>query len=386
MLLFLRKPLPLEFSGRREVSLIHKGHCEVWYNKMHGIEESESCGLRHDISEISSKGLRSSSELRLRCQPLGAGSFTFKARQMININHLRTFITVVESGGVSAASKKISLTQQGVLLHIQKLEDDLGVGLFEKRGRTLELTGAGEQILSLARDLVLLHSSMEEKILNQIDNLKRDIIIAAGPVTSDYILPYFISAFKKEHPKVNIRIDPSETFSIIKGVLDHTYDIGFIGAPVKNSRLEIQEWIKEEILFIVPPHHPFAKKNSIKARELTGQNFIFRKHFTGLQLFLENCLKEIGLKGVLTPSLEVPTTTSILTSVQADLGVSFVSKWVAKQAIELGEVVAVPIEELSLVRSLYIISKKNKRNPPAIKRLLDNLLQNKNLEKPKLPA
>jgi DNA-binding transcriptional LysR family regulator len=301
---------------------------------------------------------------------------------MININHLRTFITVVESGGVPAAAKKISLTQQGVLFHIQKLEDDLGIGLFERRGRTLELTGEGKKILSLARELVLLHSNMENKLLNQIDNLKRDIIIAAGPVTSDYILPYFISAFKKEHPEVNIRIDPSETFSIIKGVLDHTYDIGFIGAPVKNSRLEIEEWIKEEILFIVPPHHPFAKRDSIKARELMGQKFVFRKHFTGLQLFLENRFKEIGLKGVLKPSLEVPTTTSILTSVQADLGVSFLSKWVAKHAIELGEVVAVPIEEISLVRFLYIISKRNKRKIPAVKHLLDNLLLNKNEEKP----
>jgi len=309
-------------------------------------------------------------------------AFPCTIRQMININHLRTFITVVETGGVSAAARKIALTQQGVLFQIQKLEDDLGLALFERRGRTLELTGAGRQILVPARDLVMQHSSMEEKILSRIDGLKREIIIAAGPVTSDYILPYFISAFKKEHPEVDIRIDPSETFSIIKGVLDHTFDIGFIGAPVKNSRLEILEWIKEEILFIVPPRHPFAKRDTIKARELAGQNFIFRKHFTGLQLFLENCFKEIGLKGILTPSLEVPTTTSILTSVQADLGVSFLSKWVAKQAIELGEVVAVPIEDISLVRSLYIIAKKNKRKIPAVKHLLDNLLQNKNQEKP----
>lgn len=308
--------------------------------------------------------------------------FPFNGRQMININNLRTFVAVIDSGGVPAAARKISLTQQGVLFHIQKLEDDLGVGLFERRGRTLELTDVGEKILKLARDLVLLHGSMEEKILKQIDTIKRDIIIAAGPVTSDYILPYFISAFKKDHPEADIRIHPSETFSIIKGVVDHTYDIGFIGAPVKNSRLEIQEWIKEEILFIVPPHHPFAKRDSIKAGELVGQKFIFRKHFTGLQLFLEDRFKEMGLKGILTPSLEAPTTTSILTSVQADLGVSFLSKWVAKQAIELGEVVAVPIEEISLVRSLYIISKKNKRITPAVMQLLDHLLQNKNLEKP----
>ncbi len=296
---------------------------------------------------------------------------------MININQLRTFIAVVEGGGVSAAAKKLSLTQQGVLFHIQKLEDDLGAGLFERRGRTLEVTDAGKKILGPARELVALHGTMEKKMLDQIDSLKKNILIAAGPVTSDYILPYFISVFKKERPEVNIRINPSETFAIIKGVLDHTYDIGFIGAPVKNSRLEIQEWIKEEILFLVPPRHPFAKRSSIKARELVGQNFIFRKHFTGLQLFLENCFKKLGLKGVLTPSLEVPTTTSILTSVQADLGVSFLSKWVAKHAIELGEVVAVPIEEMSLVRPLYIITRKNKRKSPAIKHLWDNLLQNK---------
>ncbi|KJR96133.1 MAG: hypothetical protein VR68_15555 [Peptococcaceae bacterium BRH_c4a] len=293
---------------------------------------------------------------------------------MININQLKTFVTVVEEQGISSAAEKIALTQPAVSLHIQGLEDCVGTGLFIRRGRGLELNSIGRALFDKAKEMVLNYENAEKSIINTINMIKQDITIGAGPIMSDYVLPHVIASFKKDNANIEVKIEPSETSLIIKGVLDHSFDLGFIGAPVGNEKIEMEEWIEEELLLIVPPNHPFAKRKSINSKELEGQNFIMRKEITGIRMFLEQKLRSAGLKeSVLQPAFEVPSTTSVLTSVEAGLGISFVSRWVGKQAIELGTVALVPIENVSLIRNLYIINRKNKRKLPCVESLLTHL-------------
>jgi len=293
---------------------------------------------------------------------------------MLNLNQLKTFVTVVEEGSISSAAEKINITQPAVSLHIQGLEDYMGTGLLNRRGRGLELSSAGKALFGKAKELILHFENAEDAIINAVNDVKKDITIGAGPIMSDYVLPHVIASFKKDNVDIEVKIEPSETSLIIKGVLDHSYDLGFIGAPVKNDKIEMEEWIEEELLLIVPPNHPFAKRKSINSKELDGQNFIMRKEITGIRMFLEQKLQSAGLKeSVLQPAFEVPSTTSVLTSVEAGLGISFVSRWVGKQAIELGTVALVPIEDVSLIRNLYIINRKNKRKLPCVESLLTHL-------------
>jgi len=297
---------------------------------------------------------------------------------MLNINQLKTFVMVVEEKGISSAAEKLALTQPAVSLHIQGLEDYIGAGLFTRRGRGIELNDIGKALFEKAKDLVVYFENAEKSIINTINLVKQDISIGAGPIMSDYVLPHVIASFKKSHPDTSIAIEASETLLIIKGVLDHSFDLGFIGAPVINDKLDLEEWIEEELLLIVPPNHPFARRKSVKATELEGQKLIFRKQITGIRMFLENRFQLAGLKeSILTPVIEVPSTASVLTSVEAGLGISFISSWVVRQAIELGTVVAVPLEDLTLIRNLYIASRKNKRKMPLVEELLEHLRQYK---------
>lgn len=301
---------------------------------------------------------------------------------MFNLTQLKTFIAVVEEGSISSAAEKISITQPAVSLHIQGLEDYMGTGILSRRGRGLELNAAGKALYEKAKEIISYMENAENQIFSSINDVKKDISIGAGPIMSDYVLPHVIAYFKKDHPQVEVGIEPSETSLIIKGVLDHTFDLGFIGAPVKNDKIEMEEWVEEELLLIAPPGHPFAKRKSILCKELEGQNFILRKQITGIRMFLENKLREAGMgEPLLSPAFEVPSTASILTSVEAGLGISFVSRWVGKQAIELGTVVHVPIEDVSLVRNLFIINRKNKRKLPIVENLLIHLRQYKEKNK-----
>ena len=289
---------------------------------------------------------------------------------MVNINHVKTFLKVINTGSLSAAAEKLGLTQPAVTLHIQNLEDYFGVTLLNRKGRALEITGPGKILYDQGTTMLKMYEDCENSILHQINQLKRKILVGAGPIMTDYVIPHIIALFRQARPGIEIIVDSSETNLIVKGVLDHTYDLGFVGYPVKNNKLRIEEWVKDELLVIVPADHPFTAKKEITATELLSEEFVWRKEFTGIRMFFEQALKKAGLGPSGKPYLEVSSTLSVLTSVQAGLGVSLISRWVAEKYIEMGMIANVPVKDLDLTRNLYMVTHELKRLTPVVEEFI----------------
>lgn len=290
---------------------------------------------------------------------------------MLNLNQISTFVTVIEEGSLSAAAEKLKLTQPAVSLHLQNLEDYFGVNLLNRRGKEMEMSPAGETLFREGKKLISSYIRIEEQIFEEIFKTKNKIVIGAGPIMTDYVIPHMMGFFKKNHPGIDLVVEPMETDSIVRGVLDHSLDVGFVGYPVKNNKLEVQEWIKDELLLIVPPDHPFAGRPFICVEDLKGQDFIWRKEVTGMSRFFEDRIKQTGNDIDFTPSIIVPSTMSVLTSVQAGLGISVISRWVVENPVESGVVASVPIKDVSLLRNLYVINHRLKKKPPVVSAFLE---------------
>ena len=289
---------------------------------------------------------------------------------MLNINHVKTFVKVINVGSLSAAAEKLGLTQPAVTLHIQSLEDYFGVTLLNRKGRALEITGPGKILYDQGTTMLTMYEDCENSILQQINQLKRKILVGAGPIMTDYVIPHIIALFRQSRPGIEIIVDSSETNLIVKGVLDHTYDLGFVGYPVKNNKIRNEEWVKDELLVIVPANHLFTARKEITAAELLSEEFVWRKEFTGIRMFFEQALKKAGLSPPSKPYLEVSSTLSVLTSVQAGLGVSLISRWVAEKYIEMGMIANVPVKDLDLTRHLYMVTHELKRLTPVVEEFI----------------
>jgi len=290
---------------------------------------------------------------------------------MLNINQIKTFVTVVEEGSLSAAADRLNLTQPAVSLHIQNVEDYFGVNLLNRRNRDMDLTPVGEALFREGKKLIDFHDRIENEIFTEIFRSKLKISIGAGPIMTDYVVPHMMGFFRKRQPGIELAVEPMETDNIVKGVLDHSLDIGFVGYQVKNPRLLVEEWVKDELLLIVPAEHPFAGKKFITLDELNGQEFVWRKEVTGLQKFFGEKIKQAGKDIDITPSIIVSSTMSVLTSVQAGLGISVINRWVAEQPVQSGMIASVAIKDVSLTRSLYIITHKIKKKPPLLLSFLE---------------
>lgn len=291
---------------------------------------------------------------------------------MLNLNLLKTFITVVEQGTLSAAAEKLGLSQPTVTLHIQNLEDSLAVKLLERRGKGAELTQEGEIVVRKARELLAFCDNLEEEVFAELYRTKRQIRVGAGPMMADHVLPHIVARFQKAHPGIDVMIEPNETSSIIKGVLDHTYDVGFVGFPLRGDQLDLLEWIEDELVLIVPTNHPFAIRESVQVAELAQQNFIWQNGASGIRMFVQNELSLRGLNLTTETARGVASSTmSLLSSVSAGLGVAVVPRYSAQNAINMGMVGAVRIEGASMIRKLYIAIPKHDRKSVMIDQFID---------------
>src|SRR6266481_4868437 len=186
----------------------------------------------------------------------------------IDLDLLRTFLTVVESGGFTLASKRLHVTQSGITLKIKRLEQQLNCRLFQRTTKPLELSPEGEVVLGYARRLLDLSQEMAERVAKP----RKEIPLRLGVVDhfGPELLPVWISRFKETFPNVKIVSDIGLTHDLLKDLEDDKFDLVIASAgytamgeyklapSIQESRLqkEAMIWVQSESSKIDPSKDP----------------------------------------------------------------------------------------------------------------------------------
>ncbi len=279
----------------------------------------------------------------------------------MNIDYLRTYLEVVKLGSFSEVAKKLSISQPAVSFQIQKLERDLGVRLIDRGQKRLTLTEAGKRLLRFAEIV----EDERAHLLHDIDELREEvtgnIVIAASTIPGEVLLPPILGEFKALHPNTGAQVEVSDSLTVIAGVQDGAYDLGFCGTAPESAELEHFKVARDEIVLIVFPEHPFAQRGEVSFLELEGEPLIFREETSGTQRSLISLLSKAGLDpGKLSPNLVLGTTQAVVSAVEARVGIAFVSNLAIEKSLALGLVKQVAIEGLKLSRDFYCIYRKER--------------------------
>ena len=290
----------------------------------------------------------------------------------MNLEYLRTYIELIKLGSFSEVAKKFSLSQPAVSFQIQKLEHDLGVRLINRGQKNITLTDAGKRLLEFANTVI----SESDHLLNDLDRLRQEVtgelIIAASTIPSEILLPSIISEFIKLHPAVRAKVETRDSLSIITGLQDGTYEICFCGTvPPQSKDIDSFKIAEDEIVPIVFPEHPLAKKRRISFTELQGESLIFRDETSGTQKSLEVSLSKAGFNPrLLTPRLVLSNTQALVSAVESGVGIAFVSNLAIKKSLELGLVEKLKLEDLEIRRDFYCIYHKERLESRLFKEFL----------------
>jgi DNA-binding transcriptional LysR family regulator len=277
----------------------------------------------------------------------------------MNLDYLKTYTELVRLGSFSEVARKLSISQPAVSFQIQKLERELGVRLIDRSQKTIAVTAAGRRLLQFA-ELVERERQHIERDLDQLrEEVVGDLLIASSTIPGEFLLPLLLAEFKALHPAVRAQVAVSDSLTVINGVKDNTYEVGFCGVVPEGHDLKSVKIAEDEIVLIVFPEHPFAGRREVSLTELEGEPFIFRGPTSGTQKNLETRLSGAGFDvRKLVPHLILGTTQAVVSAVEARAGIAFVSDLAIKKSLSLGLVVQVPVKGLRLSRDFNCIYRK----------------------------
>jgi DNA-binding transcriptional LysR family regulator len=273
----------------------------------------------------------------------------------MELSQLEVFLTVARERRFSRAAEKLFRTQSAVSQTIRKLEDELGEPLFDRSSREGVLTDAGQTLKEYAEKLVNLRADAQEALveLRQLQNGK--LSIAANEFTALYLLPV-LTEFRRLHPMIKVTVQRSLGSHIPDDLLRHTVEMGVLTYDPQDPRLRSIVVYQDELTFVVPPTHPLASGKQISIRQLGAEVFV--AHIVNSP-YREKVIEAFRrYKTPLHMDVELPTLQAITRFVSMGNGVALVPEISVQSELARGELVRIPVRELSFHRKLRLIYRK----------------------------
>ncbi|MEK6582107.1 MAG: LysR substrate-binding domain-containing protein, partial [Nitrospirota bacterium] len=250
---------------------------------------------------------------------------------------LKVFCTVAETKSFSKASEIIHLTQPAVSLLVQAIEEIYETKLFDRASNTVTLTPAGEMLYKYAKEILNLYAAAEKNIGEITGFVKGSISLGASSTIGNYLLPGVIADFRKTHPKIKVHLLVGNTKRIVELLNSGNIDIGLVEGDVARQKMVVEKLIADELVLIVSPLHPWAKKKSISVVEITKEPFIFREEGSGTRQVIEKYLGKYRI----TPQdmmtfLVLGSTEAIKETVESTMGIAIVSRWAIRKEMRYG--------------------------------------------------
>ena len=246
----------------------------------------------------------------------------------MEMHQLRYVVAVARLGNFSRAAEQCHVSQPSLSQQIQKLEDELGERLFERRKRETKLTPAGEAFLHRAVRILAEVDAARREASDAKELLSGVVTIGVLPTIAPYLLPEAIVKFTTKFPGVEIVVQEDTTARLLKLALAHEIDFALASHPIHDKRLAVRELFSEELMLALPPAHPLVHKRAVNATDLKNERFIVMQegHCLGDQV-LRFCDRRDLKPNISFRSAQLETIQSL---VRAGLGVSLVPAMAAQ--------------------------------------------------------
>lgn len=292
---------------------------------------------------------------------------------IMTLRHLTIFLRVCDEGHMTAAAAKLHIAQPSVSQAISELEKYYNVKLFERLGRKLFITAAGQKLLTYARHIVNLNKEAEEAMRKLDDN--GIIRIGASVTVGTCVLNDILREFMSYNPNVKVVSAVNNTKVIEEMLLLDQLDIGLVEGKIHSSGIAEKPFMNDALVLVTATAHPFAVKGKITSLELNNMEFIIREDGSGTRELFESVMASKGINWQLAGVYN--NAEAIKNAVSAGLAISVMSKMAVQKEIARRELAIVEIEDLCFNRQYIIIHHKNKYISPILHRFMQKCIDYK---------
>ncbi len=286
----------------------------------------------------------------------------------MQLSYLRTFVTVIERDGFSAAAQALGVSQPAVSQQVQRLEEELEVTLIQRGRRGIvEITPHGEIVLNFARKTLAAYDALQAELDRRRGVLMGTLRLAASTTPGEYLVPQLLADFRSQHPEVEAFVTVSDTADVVRQVLSGGCDLGFIGAPIEQPGLAQERLATDTVVLAVYPGHQFAERERVTWEEVLTQSLIVREEGSGTRHTVEQALAELGK--ALPPqsvALTLGSTQAVVQAIRDRLGIGFVSRRAIARVPPAERLPTVAIEGLTFARDLFMVYQAARADSPLV--------------------
>lgn len=281
----------------------------------------------------------------------------------MNLSLLHVFYEVSHSGSLTTAAEKLHISQPALSRQISSLEKEVGLDLFIRHSRGLQLTEAGRRLYEYTQR-ILNYADEAQRVLNEIKNIETGTLkIGASKTAGSYLLPPVIANFIQKYPRIDLIIDIENRDTIIKRATNLGYDVVLLTGSFNEPGFFVETLSNDEIVALTSPQHKVQTTDPLDIDRLNNEVFILRETGSSTRDITDSIMSSNGLNPKKT--VELPSIEAIKRIISAGAGVTFLSKHTVMNEIRSGTLKTINCASLSMQRGMIFVQPKAGRISPA---------------------
>jgi len=290
---------------------------------------------------------------------------------MLEVRDLRLMQAITEQGSLTRAGNVLFLTQSALSRQLTDLERRLGVSLFQRTGRRMVPTPAGERLLESGREILGAVARAENEARGVAEEAEAIIRFSTECYTCYHWLPAVLIEFQRLYPRIEPRIVAAATRRTIPALLRGQLDVAVVSTRIRDRRITLTPLFKDDFVAVVPPGHPWCEKPYVTPADFADQH-VFMYNISRVEsTLLSDVLGPAGVTPRRVSRLEL--TEAILEVVRAGMGVATMARWAVAPCVRAGALVALPIGRRGLHRQWNAAVLATREEPEHLRRFVDLL-------------
>lgn len=291
----------------------------------------------------------------------------------MDTRQLSYFVQVAKDNSFTAAARNLHLSQPALSKMIKKLEEDLGVQLFDRSEHKMTLTDAGRRLFEEGQRLLSEMAAITESIQDTKNLRTGNVSIGIPPVIGTSYFPPLIANFRKEYPGINLSIIENGAVTVYEMVEKGYVDLALVILPELSDRIEYIPVIEDEAVLIVHNDHPLANKDKVVFEDLKGETFALLNDTFLLHHHVVKACREVGFEpNIYFSSSQWDFLTELVCLNQ---GISILPRPILAR-FNSSRIKQIPIDHPEMKWRIAIILKKNRYVSYAAKKFIDYVKEN----------
>jgi DNA-binding transcriptional LysR family regulator len=281
----------------------------------------------------------------------------------ISFRQLRVFAEVAQHSSMARAAEALHLTPPAVSMQIKELESQVGLPLFDRQGRKLSLSTAGEYFLVHARRLLAGLKDADDAMA-RLKRLEHGLLTIGLVSTAKYFVPQLLARFHEEHPGVDVRLRVvGNRGQLVELMRSGEVDLSVMGRAPKEMHTRSESFAAHPLVFVAPPGHPLLRGGPHAVADLAPYPMIAREHGSGTRNAMDTFFAEHRFDTRI--AMEMSSNETIKQAVMAGLGLSFLSLHTMGLELRSGLLQLLDIEGAPVMRMWNVVHLSSKLLSPA---------------------